>query len=169
MPIQSKVTTLQTAFLYLEDNTEERLEFQLVPDEIAWNKAAEYASVPILGRSEPIRVYSSSTTKIFNLTLGFMASVDGGDDGVPESEIDGRVRWCESLVYPEVKGGVYLPTPTVIFVFGTLIDVRCVCTNVAPVIKGPWTTPDLTSYHAIISLTLEEVSDRLLSSSEVRT
>jgi hypothetical protein len=170
------VRTFPWAYIIHADNPSERLEFQIFPEEISMNKAAEYASVPVVGRSEPVRSYSSSGPKTFSFELQFVASVEQGDDGDTLYVLE-KVAWLESLVYPEYENNLTFPPPVVFLMIGDAIQARCITTEVNPTYSGPWDVYEsehgstfnwISPMRATVSLTLEEVSLVPSSSSFIR-
>lgn len=112
---------------------ENTLHFTNMPGDLGTGKSANLAQTSILGRSEPIKTYGSSGPRAWNLELQFFA-----DDDV-EKDVDRKVSWCESLVYPiYTVMGVSLGLPPLTFVFGDYLNVRCVCSNVQTGLPGPW-------------------------------
>lgn len=77
--------------------TFDRIVFTYMPDKFSETKSAEYASVSILGRSEPVMGYASSSARIFNIGLTFIAH---GEKSGPMEEVIHPVRLLRSWVYP---------------------------------------------------------------------
>ncbi len=95
-----------------------------------------------------------------------MASATRDDDGDADT-VRERVRWCESLTYPVLDGDIIKPPPVLILVVGDILDMRCICSSVSPMVRDPWTT-DLNPLITSISLTLEEVNITPPVSSDIR-
>ena len=166
------VRTDSSAYILLEDSPSERLEFQVFPEELSETKAADWPSVPIIGRAEPYKVYASSGSRLFTFTLGFFASVDEADQGTEEGVMS-SVRFLRSLVYPDEIQGVVTPPPLCRLIVGDTINSRVITTNVIITYKGPWglapQSGELTLPHrAEATVSFEEVNTVPPTSSQVR-
>lgn len=157
-----------TAYIVLEDDPRQRVEFQMFPQEIAETKAADWSNVAIIGRAEPYKVYASSGPRSFTFVLDFFASVEQGDDGDP-SQVLRSLDFLRSLVYPQVTDDVVDTPPVCFLVIGSTINARVVATNYNITYQSPWEIPDFLPHRASCSITLEEVSLVPLTSSEVRS
>lgn len=126
----------------LIDSIERRsVVFTYMPAEFSESKAAEWQSVNILGRSEPLVSYAWSGPRLFNLTLFFIAH---GERSI-ESEVLGPVRLIRSWVYPlyssqqRTGNATRLATPPyILFVVGTWLRQRCIVLNVNVTYRAPW-------------------------------
>lgn len=128
------------AFCFIIDMaTDDRLEFQLMPDAISETKTAIYNEVPILGRSLPLLGYSSSTSRQMGLALNFVALnslKSGGKYTV--AWVKDQVRWLESKVYPEYVDGFVFPPPLLLLVIGGVIGTTVVMNSCTTTWMGPW-------------------------------
>lgn len=170
------VKTYPWAYIVHVEDPAQRLEFQIFPEEISMSKAAEYTSMGIVGRSEPVRAYSSSGSKTYSFELTFVASVDQNDGGSSYDVLE-KINWLESLVYPEYKNNITYPPPVVFLIVGDAINARCITTEVSPVLRGPWEINESPlgdefnwegPIQAVASVTFEEVNLTPLSSTDIR-
>ncbi len=159
------------------------LTFQSMPGDLGSSKAANYTPINILGRANPIQIYSNSGQRAWNLELKFFvtelpestearinAAFNAGDpnasiintanDAVREQVLD-KVNWCEALTYPIYVNNLSQGTAQVQFVFGDMINANCVCTDVQSSFPGPWylKTNSMVGYpmYAIVNLTLVQI------------
>lgn len=132
------------AFIQIVDkNSKSRFQtlyFQNTPDELAATKSANINEVTILGRSEPIKTYGSSGPRSWTLELRFFADRPGEVSGDSDSKerVIKWTNWCESLVYPIYKNGISYGLPKLLFVFGNILAVNCICSNVSTQWQAPW-------------------------------
>jgi hypothetical protein len=156
----------------------EQLDFNSMPPELGSVKSATVAPVPIIGRANPLFVYSHSDERAWNLELKFFAVEDNfknsGDD-INESvrrQVLDRLNWCESLVYPVYKNGISRGLPTMLFVFGDMLNVKVICTDVSTSVPGPHyiKAKNLIGYplFGIANLTLKQIGGRSFSHLDVR-
>jgi len=122
------------------------VKFTYMPQEFSESKAAEWANVNILGRSEPIVSYAWSGARKFNLTLFFVAH---GEQKNIETEVLGPVRLIRSWVYPfyssQQRAGTAtrLATPPyVLLIVGTWLRQRCILNDYDLVYRAPWARVD---------------------------
>lgn len=124
--------------IFLASDLTVGVRFQMWPDSIDDSKSVNWAGIDVVGRSEPIMTYHSSTSQRFALTLVFHASVDASDEGTP-GEVKRKVDFLKSLTYPvRSKAGYSTYPPVVQFIVGDLINSRCVVNTVNAVWEGPW-------------------------------
>ena len=131
--------------------------FTNMPENLGATKSANVASTAILGRSEPIRTFGSSSARAWNLNLDFFCNEDAQRDVVD------KINFCESLAYPIFREGISQGLPTILFKFGNYLNVRTICTSVTPNIPGPWEVIDNNAniglpYYSSVSLTLEQIN-----------
>ena len=169
------------------------LKFRSTP-ELSTSKSAEFAAVPILGRANPIHVYGSSSEKAWNLELKFFAEDFGngraGDQvefvfetgaasGIRKAneevrrQVTDKINWCEALTYPIYSlSGVSQGPPSVSFVFGDLLNTRCICTDVQVSYPGPWfiKADAMLGWpmYGIVNLTLKQIGGGSTSYRDVR-
>lgn len=168
------------------DNT---LKFQAMPPEVGTSKSADYTPVSVLGRANPLFIYGSSGERSWNLELKFFATETGIQ--VPEEEtqansqarvnaindsvrrqVADKINWCEALVYPIYKNNLSQGTATVQFVFGDMINVNCICTNVQSSYPGPFYIKSKSQLgwplFGIANLTLTQIGGGSISYQDVR-
>lgn len=130
------------AGIFLTSDPSIGVRFQLWPDSIEDAKSVNWAGVEVIGRSEPIQTYHSSSAQQFSFTLMFAASVDSADEGTPKA-VKEKVDFLKSLTYPvKVKAGYTTYPPTVWLVVGNLINSRCIANSVRASWTGPWAMKD---------------------------
>jgi hypothetical protein len=125
-----------TCFIFDQDS-QDRVEFQLMPDTISESKNAVYNEVPILGRSLPLLGYSHSSSRQMGLSLQFV-SLNRTGKYSPQWVLH-QVRWLESKVYPAYDNGYAFPPPRLIVVVGNAIGMQCTMSSVSTTWLGPWT------------------------------
>lgn len=112
--------------------------FQMWPDSIEDSKSVNWGSIDVIGRSEPVRTYHSSTAQMFSFTLMFVASVDADDQGTTK-DVQDKVNFLKSLTYPvRTPSGYTTYPPAVHLIVGNLINSRCIATSVDVNWTGPW-------------------------------
>lgn len=178
------------AFLLLEAEPANRLQFQVWPETIQTSKSARYNEYEIPGRSEPYQLYGSSSPRTFNLTLPFVASVSQEDDTNGEAEavvsllghaestfVGTAVNWLNSLVYPRTVpvespglSDLVYPPHTVFLVLGTYICARCVVRDVQTTHPNEttWGSTFHSPNYVLVSLVLSEVNKKAPSYSDFR-
>lgn len=130
--------SIQNAYLILELDTRERLNFQFMPEHISDGGSAVWHSEPVLGRSEPYLSYEGSSSRQWGFDLKFVASMDAGDGGLPEDVVR-KVNWLRALRYPEVADKLVLGPPVCWFVVGyNWIASRVVAQDVRVTYSSPW-------------------------------
>ena len=136
-----------------------KLHFQFMPDEISDSKGANFSDTEIIGRSHPIKGYSSSGARLLSFTLQFyqMAS----DDDIMQ-----RVTDLKSLCYPHYAGSVF-PPPPVHVVVGYKIGMWAVLTQCDITYKPPWNN-DTDPMFIEVSLSFSEVGLRAWDLNEIR-
>jgi len=104
--------------------------FQTNPT-ISDGKSAEFDSVSIQGRAEPVQVYRSSGARTISLDLTYQAYSKEHDERWVAQQI-ARMR---ALVYPiyrrdRLSSGAFLPPPLVLLNYGTrFVNLPCIVTN----------------------------------------
>jgi len=106
--------------LLIDLNTKEHLSFEiegreLQPSDLTERKSANYTDVEVIGDSAPVPVYSSSSVRTISFSLTFYGRGD---------EVEKKISFLRSLVYPVEAGGVLTTPPNVKLVWGELF--RCV-------------------------------------------
>jgi hypothetical protein len=128
---------IEDCAIILEEDTSQRLFFQMMPDNVLESRKANWVDIPIIGRSEPIRAYANSEARKFNLTLMFAVSVDQADGG-EMIRLRNKIDFLRSLVLPDQVNNILIPPPTVFFVLGNQLYSRCIVNSVDIVHKDPW-------------------------------
>jgi hypothetical protein len=163
-----------------------KLLFTSMPPELGSSKQANISPIHILGRANPLWVYSNSSERSWNLELKFFVTVNSirvagvvpgsvaksiNDFDVREQVLD-KVNWCESLVYPIYIDGLSRGVPEVLFFFGDTLRVKCICTDVNTSFPGPWyiKAPGEVGYpmHAAVNLTLKQLGNKYTNHIDVR-
>ena len=112
--------------IFLESDMNVGVKFQLWPDDLAEGKSVNWSSIGVIGRAEPIVAYQNSSAQQFSLTLQFVSSLDGSDDGTPQ-KVQEKLNFLKSTTYPiKSTSGFSTRPPVVIFILGEMIDARCV-------------------------------------------
>jgi hypothetical protein len=145
---------------YIVDiETNERLEFQYNPDDIADDKSTDYAAVQIPGMSHPRYQYVSGKPR----KIAFKVKLFKGP-------VRDKVHWLRSLLYPEHAGTMLKNAPNrVLFIFGDLYPgVECVVRNVKARYFHMFDRDNLLPQHAEVDLVLEEYVDESVNYTEVR-
>lgn len=148
-------TAIERAFL-LDLESGQRLFFQNMPEELAESKAANWNDTEILGRSEPIKAYSSSTARAISLTLQFAASIDAGDKGTTGSLLD-KLRFVRSLVYP-VYTEITLAPSKVLLSIGQWFKIVGVVRDYTVTYQRPWTEEATEPTLATVAISIEEAN-----------
>lgn len=153
------------AFLLTEEDPSNRLAFQCWPEEISINKGAEYTNVDIVGRSEPVRVYSVSTAVVYNFTMVFVASVSPAEDAHSSKglHVAKALNWLHSMTYPRYESGIAEPPHVLWFIVSGYIHARVVMktAGVTHPSTNPWLRSSKFGYlpmYGACSVQLEEVN-----------
>ncbi|MCI4437250.1 MAG: hypothetical protein JHC33_10635 [Ignisphaera sp.] len=105
--------------------------FDSTPEEITFNKQANWESKSFLGRPEPVWTYQHSGSTTFTLVGKFYAE---------SVRAHGRLLklsdYIMSLVTPSKSR--YMPSPITVFI-GEWKELRCIVNTVAIKYSGPWT------------------------------
>lgn len=104
--------------------------FDSTPENITFSKSANWSPKEILGRPEPVMIYSSSAPMQMTLTGDFFVS-SKQDHPIKLKLAD----YLMSLAYPSRTR--YMPTPIKVFI-GEWKVFRAVVTSVSIDYKGPW-------------------------------
>jgi hypothetical protein len=132
-----------SAGIFLASDPTQGVRFQLWPEDITDIKSVNWAPIEVIGRSEPIMTYHSSSSQQFSFTLMFASSIDQADQETPEKVRD-RVNFLKSLAYPiKTRAGFTTFPPVVLLIVGDLINSRCVVTSVEANWRGPWSLSEV--------------------------
>lgn len=162
------------------------IRFHYMPESISESKSSIWKPVDILGRSEPIRFYSSSGIRKIDLTLmfhvreaGIVLSDTNLNDNtigplVPdhENDIEINVRFLRSLVYPDYSDSARAaftpaPPPVVLLKIGDWLFMRSIVTNVIVDRHGPWSLPALFPNRVEVKISFEEFNVKPYDGNEV--
>jgi hypothetical protein len=124
--------------LDVDEGTNNRLEFQLMPENISESKAAIYNEIPIIGRSLPLLGYAGSTSRQVSLSINFAAINKPGSGKYDVFWVQNRVRWLESKVYPVYRGGFTFPPHRLLLILGQAIRMQAVMVSCTTSWLGPW-------------------------------
>lgn len=164
---------IQQAFLVdIDSPNRERLVFGWMPISISDEKAANWESVSIIGRSEPIMGYSDSGPRNFGFEFEFYASLFQSDQdnlgGLTGYDIvKQKVDWLRSLSYPDYTGQYLKPPHRVLLSIGALLKSIVICTSCNATYEGPW-NERLLPMIAKVSIALQEVNRIPFSYEQVR-
>lgn len=124
-----------------------RLEFQFAPADLSDEKGVVFAKMRVPGLSHPRLQYVAGDARVLQFTVTFYR--------VPD--LRQRVRWLQSLQYPEHTGNAISSAPhRVMLLFGSLFqDVVWVVPSVKVKYSHPFTAA-LEPLRADVEMTLEE-------------
>lgn len=134
--------------------TLEKVEFTYMPQQFSEAKQAEYSQVPIMGRSEPLLGYGSSTGRIFQIGLSLLATGDkGGSRDTPdwqqraaEEEVIKPLRLLSSWVYPDYRNDRMSIPPRLLLVIGSWLSIRVVLINYSAQYMAPYGRQDVGAF-----------------------
>lgn len=115
-----------------------RLYFQFIEDGIPDSGNPRYNSIDVAGRSESYMAYAGGENRKVSLTLGFVSSVNQGDEG--EAGVAVRcAEWLRAVGSPSYfDGGISYGPPVLRLILGRFISMRCVLTNLNVTHSAPW-------------------------------
>jgi hypothetical protein len=149
------------AFCFLLDIDSEagdRVSFQLMPEVISESKSANYAEIPIVGRSLPQLGYANSSSRVTNLSLQFVALQREGK--YTAEWVENQVRWLEAKVYPRYIDDWTFPPPRLLLVVGQAMGMQCVMTSCTTSWMGPWDATNgrqALAFRAQVDIGLQEI------------
>lgn len=142
------------------------IHFQLFPRSVSDGKQANWNDQEIIGRSHPIKGYSSSGSRTLSFSLEFFAALHQSD---AIRDVQGECDKLQSLQYPEYGALIFPPSRVYAKVGSLSIYGICSQCDIEYPDNGPWeVTGSYKPMYATASLTFEEVSDSPLSASERR-
>ena len=154
-----------TAGYIVDVETGEQLVFSFNPESINDDKSVSYAVIKIAGRSNPFVQWSSSDERKVSFELKFYRLTK--DD----QEVNQKVKWLESLQYPEHDAEGYLVAAPhrVLFIFGSRYtgDLKWVAEVVDVSFSNLW-TKDLSPLFATVNITLIEWREQEISYKDIR-
>jgi len=106
---------------------------EYMPPSFSESKSANYAQVPILGRSEPLLGYQGSGPRVFTITLHFASM---GQD--PWTDVIKPIQLIRSWLYPDYTQDLPNIPPRVLFVVGAWLSSRCVAARADVTYHAPW-------------------------------
>lgn len=137
--------------------TNSRVEFELMPDELSDSNSAQFEDVSPLGRSGPLRAYSSSGPRAISFTL--QLHNDYCKDGILNT-----VNKLKALTYPAYTGGNIMP-PKCLVRIGDMINCTATCDEVGV----NWMKPIVDNMYVMaeVSISLSEVTSKAKSTFDV--
>lgn len=162
---EEEMTVPEPAQGYLVDvETGEQFIFGYNPAGLQDEKSVSYAVVKLAGRSNPYVQWSSSDERKLSFTLELYRQREN-------HEVAQKVRWLESIQYPEYDAEGYLLSAPhrVLFIFGERYtgSTMWVVQSVKTTFHGLW-TPDLLPLYASVDLTLLEWREKPMNYRDVR-
>ena len=137
----------------------EYLEFIINPDNISDNKSNSFAVLSTPGTSNPLIQWSSGGKRTVSFKLKLYRTQDN-------NEIQQKVRWLQSLQYPEYgsDGRVILGPHRVLFIFGDTYasDKKWIVESVKVQYGNLWSR-ELVPYGAEVDITLMEWNEEPIS------
>jgi len=133
-----------------------RIPFQFITSIPTWSKGATYSQDTVIGRFEPINIYSHSNPQQIKLELIYHAeSLNNGDWSLQKIEEDYTPK-LKSLPYPQYDGRFSPPTPMLLNIGTHWIDVPVIINQVDIEPMGPFDIDGLKSHtiKVIIDLTV---------------
>lgn len=152
----------------LVDDPSKKVTFDTWP-EIQDQKSANWAMIPVIGRSEPIPIYQNSNARGVSLNLRLAAGVQQGDD---EKKMNERLNFLKSLTYPSKARSFSAHPPLVWVICGDHLNVKAFAQDVAVSYSNmPWGHDDEVVTHPLVAdvrIKFVVVNDDLHSSGSVR-
>lgn len=150
---------------YLVDvETGEKLVFQFNPEALDDTKETDYATIDVPGMSHPKVQFTSGGARSVAFTLRLYKTDQS-------EQVEGQIRWLQSLQYPEYDEDGYLVAGPhrVLFVFGTMFtgNSKFVVKNVKPHYTNMF-TPELAVRYAEVSVELLECIEESVDYRDVR-
>lgn len=157
---------------YIRDlRTNDFLEFDFFSGDgsVSDSVSPQWESIPIIGRSVPLKSYSSTGPRTIGLNLAFVSSAfqyDSSSDA--EKVVYNRVNFLRSLAYPSYDGDFATPPSYCLVVVGQFIKVKAVMTSCDVTWK---TLMSLTGYplYADVNVSFETVMDNPFSRDTIRS
>lgn len=151
---------------YLIDiETGEQFTFSFNPESIDDNKNVSYAVIKIAGRSNPFIQWSSSDERNIQFALKIYRLTDDNQ------EVTNKIKWLESLQYPEYDDEGYLISAPhrVLFIFGNRYtgDQKWVVESAKISFSNLW-TKDLSPLFATVTISLIEWNEENINYSDIR-
>lgn len=137
-----------------------KVTFQFMPDEISDSKSANYSDTEIIGRSHPIKGYSSSGARTLSFTLQFYMTDKSQNPLVTATAL-------KSLCYPQYAGSVYPPPPVQVKI-GPNIGMWGVLTQCDITYRAPW-DPNVQPMMAEVALSFSETGIRAWDTLEIQS
>ena len=138
--------------------TGESLEFQYAPPELNDDKSTAYSEAKVFGWSHPRQQYNAGGARTLQFKLEFY-----GTNTMP------RVRWLQSLLYPEYENGNIVNGPhRVKLVFGGQYEAETWTVTAVKAKAFDRFTRELIPMRAELDITLTEYVERSVDYREVR-
>lgn len=131
------------------------------------DKQVRWADTDILGRSSPIKGYTSSDAASFSIRIPLFSSIEQGDTRTPYDVLS-ATQFFLSLTYPDYQNGVKPPHKCMLLFGQQIIGAIVVPMGCSIEYPGPWDTASGLSFRAIVSMTFQEVADIPWDYKEIR-
>lgn len=147
-------------------------------DERSWNLELSFFAVSPQASGEPLsdpngeeaNQQKSEASKLRGSPRRESAYDDVNE--IVRQQVLDKMNWCESLVYPIYKEGLSRGLPNLLFVFGDMLSVNVICTDVQSSYPGPHYLKKhgAVGYpmYGICNLTLKQIGGRSFSHLDVR-
>lgn len=119
---------IEKSCILIDVETQDSIEFQMMPDGISDAKSANYNHIEIVGRSHPVLGYSSSGPRTISFTLIFFGN-PSLEDTTTVAKVSKNLKFLLSLVYPDYSSGVKPPHRCVLRL-GNQVNMICVVSDV---------------------------------------
>lgn len=151
---------------YLVDiETGEQFTFSFNPEAIGDSKSVSYAIIKIAGRTNPYIQWSSSDERKVSFDLKLYRLTNDNQ------EVNKKIKWLESLQYPEydTEGYLIAAPHRVLFIFGERYtgEQKWVVESAKVTFSNLW-TKDLNPLFATVSLSLVEWNEENINYTDVR-
>lgn len=128
---------------------------------ISESGGVNYADTDVVGRAEQIKSYVGSGNREIPLTFQFQAQGGSGRDGVEtlNQEVVYPAKWLDALKHPYIREDISHPPPPVLLRLGSLLQARCIATDVTVTWKAPFHPTAMLPYAAEVSCTFTVVRE----------
>jgi len=115
-----------------------KIPFQYIKEIPSWQKGASYSEENVMGRYEPMYMYSYSNGQAVKLDLIYHAESETNGDWSLQKLEEEIIPQLKSLVYPQYDGNFSPPQPLLLNIGSEWIDVPIIIMDVNVVPKGPF-------------------------------
>lgn len=146
-------TNVTKGFLVMLDDPSNRLVFQYNPERIEDSRSPNWSSITVPGISHPRHQFVNGGARVVSFRLSFLYP-DDDRNGIRK-----RIKWLQSLTYPQHDGNNLLQAspPIMIFGFGNFYpSLKCIVTNVKVTAFDLFDPTSLNPLRADIDIELEE-------------